>query len=74
MLIAALHFLSPEFDPIQRPTSEYAVGPYGYLTTSAFIAMSVGVDALGRWSWASDETSRSLPDLGSASGCWGFLA
>ena len=41
VLIAALHFLSPEFDPIQRRTSEYAVGPYGYLMTSAFFALSV---------------------------------
>ena len=46
VLIAALHFLSPEFDPIQRPTSEYAVGPYGYLMTLAFVAISVSTWAL----------------------------
>lgn len=45
-VIAALHFLSPEFDPIQRRTSEYAVGPYGYLMTSAFVALSVSTWAL----------------------------
>ena len=42
----ALHFLSPDSDPIQRPTSEYAVGPYGYIMTSAFIALSVASWAL----------------------------
>jgi Protein of unknown function (DUF998) len=41
-----MHFLSPDFDPIQRPTSEYAVGPFGYLMTSAFIALSVATWAL----------------------------
>jgi hypothetical membrane protein len=46
VLIAALHFLSPDFDPIQRRTSEYAVGPFGYLMTLAFIAMSVATWAL----------------------------
>lgn len=46
VLIAALHFLSPEFDPIQRRTSEYAVGPFGYLMTTAFIALSVSTWAL----------------------------
>lgn len=46
VLIVALHFLSPEFDPIQRPTSEYAVGQYGYLMTSAFVAISVSTWAL----------------------------
>ena len=46
VLIAALHFLSPEFDPIQRRTSEYAVGAFGYLMTVAFIALSVSTWAL----------------------------
>ena len=46
VLIAALHFLSPEFDPIQRRTSEYAVGPFGYLMTLAFVVLSVGTWAL----------------------------
>lgn len=30
-LIAVLHFLSPDINPMERPTSEYAVGPFGYL-------------------------------------------
>jgi hypothetical protein len=44
-LIAALHFVS-DIDPIQRPTSEYAVGPAGYLMTLAFVALSVSTWAL----------------------------
>jgi hypothetical protein len=46
VLIAALHFLSPDISPIERPTSEYAVGPFGYLMTSAFVAMSASTWAL----------------------------
>jgi hypothetical protein len=45
VLLAALHFLR-ESDPIQRPTSEYAVGQFGYLMTSAFIVLSVATWAL----------------------------
>ena len=46
VLIAALHFLSPEFNPIERPTSEYATGPFGYLMTAAFLALSLSTWAL----------------------------
>lgn len=46
VVIVAMHFLNPEFDPIQRPTSEYAVGPFGYLMTSAFVALSLATWAL----------------------------
>ena len=45
-LIAALHFLKPETSPIDRPTSEYAVGRFGYLMTVAFVALSVATWAL----------------------------
>ena len=41
VLIAALHFLSPDISPIERPTSEYAVGPFGYLMTGAWVALSL---------------------------------
>ena len=44
--IVALHVLRPELNPIQRPTSEYAVGPYGWLMTSAFFSLSVASFAL----------------------------
>jgi hypothetical protein len=40
-VIVTLHFLRPDLNPISRPTSEYATGPYGFLMTSAFLSMSV---------------------------------
>jgi hypothetical protein len=46
VVIAALHFLRPGINPVERPTSEYAVGPFGYLMTSAFVSMSLGTWAL----------------------------
>src|SRR6188474_1523507 len=46
VIIVALHVLRPDLNPIQRPTSEYAVGPYGGLMTSAFFSMSVASLAL----------------------------
>ena len=46
VIIVALHVLRPDLNPIQRPTSEYAVGPYGWLMTSAFFSMSVASWAL----------------------------
>lgn len=45
-LIVALHFLSPDFNPIERPTSEYAKGPFGYLMTLAFVSLSLSTWAL----------------------------
>src|SRR5687768_17196097 len=39
--IVILHFLRPDLNPINRPTSEYALGPYGFLMTTAFFSMSV---------------------------------
>lgn len=44
--IVVLHFLRPEYDPRQRFMSEFAVGPYGYLMTLAFFALSLGAFAL----------------------------
>jgi hypothetical protein len=46
IIIAVLHFLRPELNPISRPTSEYAVGQYGFLMTSAFFSMSLSSLAL----------------------------
>jgi hypothetical protein len=46
VIITALHLLRPDLNPIQRPTSEYAVGPYGWLMSSAFFSMSVACWAL----------------------------
>jgi bacteriorhodopsin len=46
VIIVVLHFLRPELNPISSPTSEYAVGRYGFLMTSAFFSMSLGSFAL----------------------------
>jgi hypothetical protein len=46
VIIVALHFLRPDLDPMNQPTSQYAVGPYGFLMTSAFFSMSIASFAL----------------------------
>lgn len=40
-IIIVLHFVRSSLDPMERPTSEYAVGPHGYLMTTAFLAVSL---------------------------------
>jgi hypothetical protein len=45
-LVATLHFLRPDLNPISDPTSAYAVGPYSFLMTAAFFSMSVASFAL----------------------------
>jgi hypothetical protein len=44
--VVLLHFLRPEYDPHQRFMSEFAVGPYGFVMTVAFFALSLGAFAL----------------------------
>jgi hypothetical protein len=46
IIIAALHFLSPGYNPIKQTTSEYVVGRYGFLMTSVFLSMSIACMAL----------------------------
>ena len=46
LIIVVLHLLRPDLNPLSTPTSEYAVGPYGFLMTSAFFSMSLGSFAL----------------------------
>ena len=46
VIISALHVLRLDLDPLQRPTSEYAVGRYGWLMTSACFSMRVASCAL----------------------------
>jgi len=41
IVIILLHFLRPDLNPLSRPTSEYAVGEYGFLMSTAFFSMSV---------------------------------
>jgi hypothetical protein len=46
VIIVALHVLRPDLNPLSRPTSEYAVGAYGLLMSTAFFSMSVATFAL----------------------------
>ena len=45
--VVVLHLLRPDVDVLSRVTSEYAVGPYGFLMSSAYVAISVALVALG---------------------------
>lgn len=45
--ITLLHGLRPDVDPVARVTSEYAIGRYGSLMTSASFAFAVALIALG---------------------------
>ena len=44
--VVVLHFLRPEYNPINHAVSNYAAGPYGYLMTSAFYVLALSVLAL----------------------------
>ena len=44
--VVVMHFLRPEYNPIDHAVSNYAVGSFGYLMTSAFYVLAVGVFAL----------------------------
>jgi hypothetical protein len=37
LIIAALHFVRPDVNPLSEPISYYGVGPYGFLLTVADI-------------------------------------
>jgi hypothetical protein len=40
VLLAALHFIKPEFDPSWRVISEYALGDYGWIMVLAFLCLA----------------------------------
>jgi Protein of unknown function (DUF998) len=44
--VTAEELLRPLYDPIQRTISELAIGPFGFLQTSAFIALGLSLLAL----------------------------
>lgn len=46
VLLAALHFIKPEFDPSWRMISEYEIGRYGWVMQGAFISQAVSCVAL----------------------------
>ena len=45
--IAALHLLRTDLSPVSHRLSEYAVGPYGWVMTAAFVSLSCGLVAMG---------------------------
>jgi hypothetical protein len=45
-MVAALHVLRADLDPVRLPTSAYAVGPFGFLMTTAFLSLSLALWAL----------------------------
>jgi hypothetical protein len=53
LLLLALHFLEPEFDPSWRMISEYAIGRYGWLMRLAFFCWGGSVLTLlaAVWGW-----------------------
>src|ERR1700733_9703438 len=55
LLLAALHVMSPEFDPSRRVVSEYANGRYGWVLSLmfAFWALSSWALAVTLWSQVS---------------------
>lgn len=67
VIIVVLHVLRPDHNPIRQPTSEYAVGPYGSLMTSAFFSMSVASLALAFGLYRGDH---SRDNLGLVLGSW----
>ncbi|HEV8535359.1 MAG TPA: DUF998 domain-containing protein [Candidatus Limnocylindria bacterium] len=44
--LVALHVLDPSTDAIGRASSEYVLGPYGYLMTSVYLALALALTVL----------------------------
>jgi Protein of unknown function (DUF998) len=68
ILLTALHFIEPEFDPSKRLISEYELGRYGWVMSLAFFSLGVGVLATLLSTWDFSRTRRGLI------GRWWFLA
>jgi hypothetical protein len=68
ILLAALHFIEPKFDPSKRLISEYELGRYGWVMSLAFFSLGVGVLAtlLSTWDFSRNRTGLI--------GRWWFLA
>ena len=46
VLLAALHFIKPEFDPLWRMISEYAIGDFGWVMMLAFLSLALSCATL----------------------------
>jgi len=51
LTLIALHFVRPDYTPIDHMISDYAVGPFGWLMTTAFIALGFGCLSLSLGLW-----------------------
>jgi hypothetical membrane protein len=60
IILAALHFIEPEFDPSISLISVYELGKYGWMMSIAFFSLGVGVLSLVFSTWVSTKTKRSL--------------
>lgn len=56
MAVVVLHLLRPDLNPVTHAVSNYAVGPFGLLMTSAFFLLALGEFALA-WGLARCLTS-----------------
>lgn len=56
--VVALHVLRPELNPISHAVSNYAIGPFGFLMTSAFFTLALSEFALALGLARSLTTSR----------------
>lgn len=45
--VVLLHLIKPGLDPVDHQISEYALGPWGWLMTVAFLVVGAGMVALG---------------------------
>ena len=62
--VLLLHVLkSADYDFAEQTLSEFAVGRYGFLMTSAFVALGVGELTLGVGLWKAVEGARFAPSL-----------
>jgi NAD/NADP transhydrogenase beta subunit len=68
ILLAALHFLEPEYDPSRHLISEYELGRYGWMMSLAFFSLGASVFAMLFSTWYPSTTRRGLL------GRWWFLA
>ena len=68
ILLAALHFIEPEFDPSKRLISEYELGRYGWVMSLAFFSLGIGVLAMLRST--GDAASDSEGAGSDAGGLW----
>lgn len=58
--VVALHFLRRDLDPVRRHLSEYAIGEWGALMTTAFLAAAAGAAMLAVLFSTGAAPSRSL--------------